>query len=290
LNREEQERRNEDDDYEDDLKSISSESSGEGIPIPFSIKGHSRDECQLWDIAEIEASLRALPKADIIEAAIKAGNYQHEFASILELNVGLMFSIWYRQLEYAARLLRQGAHASSTDTKQRSALHYACIKSSAPLTRLLLHFKADPNVYDEQHKLYPLHYAAIVGSSDCINLLIRNGAQVNAGIEKKSALYYAVQQNSIKCVNILLQYHADPNIKQNNIESPLHIASEMGYVECVKALLIRGANVNCMAGNKRNSPLHLAAEDDFSDCVKLLLGKLHISLIYTVSQCSSLRN
>lgn len=270
MNREEQERKDECDD-EDELKSISSESSGEGIPISFSTKGHTRYECQLYDVAEVEASLRALKNSESIEAIIKESNYGYEFKSNLEMNVGLMIAVWFRHLEFAARLLRDGADANSTDTKQRSALHYACIKASGPMTRLLLHFKANPNVWDEQHNITPLHYAAISGSADCINLLIRSGAQVNAGIEKQSALHYAVQKNAIKCVNILLQYGANPNTPQINVESPLHIAAEMGYVECMKALLTRGANVNCLAGTKRNAPLHLAAEDDFVECVKLLL-------------------
>lgn len=213
-----------------------------------------------------------MPNAEAIETIVKTSNYQYEFTSIVDLNVGLFIAVWLRQLEFAARLLRQGADSNVTDSKKRTPLHIACIKGSSPMTRLLLHFKANPNVWDEQHEVTPMHYAAIVGSSECINLLIRNGAQVNAGIEKsKTPLLYAIQQNAIKCVNILLQFKANPNMSQNNIESPLHIAAEMGYIECLKALLTHGANVNCMAGNKRNSPLHLASEDDFHECVKLLL-------------------
>jgi ankyrin repeat protein len=206
-----------------------------------------------------------------MELIIKSSNYEYEFKDILEMNVALMMAVWHRHLEFAARLLRMGANSNATDTKQRSALHYACVRGSAPMTRLLLHFKANPNSWDDLRNVTPLHYAAIVGSPECINLLIRNGAQVNAGIDNKSPLTYAVQKNSIKCVNILLQYGANPNTPQINFESPLHIAAEMGFVECMKALLTRGANVNCLAGNKRNAPLHLAAEDDFAECIKLLL-------------------
>lgn len=53
-----------------------------------------------------------------------------------------------------------------------------------------------------------------VGNADCIQLLLKNGAQINSGIEKKSALHFAVQRNAFSCVKILLQYGANPNTPQ----------------------------------------------------------------------------
>lgn len=266
MNREEHEQS-----IDGDLRSISSESSGEGIAISFASKERYYDECEFYDTAEIESCLKSMQNADEIEMAIKSNNYNYVFRSIVELNAGLMMAVWLRHVEFAAILLRQGANPNTVDKMDRSLLHYACIKGSGPMTRLLFHFKATPNVWDKHHNVTPLHYAAITGSPDCINLLIRNGAQVNAGIENKSALFYAVQKNHIKCVNILLQYGANPNISFMNNDSPLHVAAEMGFIQCLKSLLSHGANVNSIAGSKRNAPLHLAAEDDFVEGVKLLL-------------------
>jgi ankyrin repeat protein len=270
LNREEQLRQDECGD-EEDRKSISSESSGEGIPISFTTKSQGRDDCKLWDLTELEASLRSLPCAEAIELVVKANDYHYEFQNILELNAGLMFSVWHRKLEFAARLLRLNADPNTADNKGRSALHYACITGCGPMTRLLLHYKSKPNLWDNQYTVTPLHYAALAGSPDCINLLMRNGAQPNAGIEKRSALHYAVQKNAVRCVHLLLNNGSNPNPPQIFVETPLHIAAEMGFVECLKALLDAGADVTSQMGNKRNTALHLAAEDDFSDCVKLLL-------------------
>lgn len=182
-----------------------------------------------------------------------------------------MFAVWYRNLEFAARLLRQSADANVMDSKGRTALHYASIRGYGPMVRILLHYKAKPNLWDHQHTVTPLHYAALSGAPDCINLLMRNGAQANAGIEKRSALHYAVQKNAIKCVQLLLQYGSNPNPPQIHVETPLHIAAEMGFVDCLKVLLDSGADVSSQMGSKRNTALHLAAEDDFSDCVKELI-------------------
>lgn len=269
MNREEQERENIS--IEDDLRSISSESSGEGIPISYSFKDLKRDDGDFYDVTEIESMLRSLPNAEEIEQVIRNSNYGYVFKNIADMNVGLMIAVWLRHLEFSAVLLRQGGNPNVVDKMERSLLHYACIRGSAPMTRLLLHFKALPNVCDKHLNITPLHYAAIVGSPECINLLIRNGAQVNIGIECKSALLYAVQKNHIKCVNILLQYGANPNIAYLYSESPLHVAAEMGYIQCVKSLLAHGANVNSVGGSRLNAPLHLAAEDDFVECIQLLL-------------------
>lgn len=270
LNREEQERADECQEDEE-RKSISSESSGEGIPISITTKPCSNDDCQLWNMAEFEAALRSLPCADDLEAVILTNNYHYEFNNIVQLNVGLMFSVWHRNLEFTARLLRLNADPNMMDAKGRSALHYSTIRGFSPMTRLLLHYKAKPNLWDHQYTVTPLHYAALSGSYECINLLIRNGAQVNAGIEKRSALHYAVQKNAIRCVKLLLQHGSNPNPPQVYVETPLHIAAEMGYVDCMKALLDAGADVTAQMGNKRNTALHLAAEDDFTDCVKALI-------------------
>lgn len=211
-----------------------------------------------------------MENAAAIEKVIKKSNYEYEFKNQMELNVALLIAIWKRHVDYATKMLKLGADPNAVDKMNRSALHYACIRGSGPLTRVLLHFKAEPNVWDKHH-IMPLHYAAITGSPECIHLLIKNGAKVNAGAEHKSPLCYAVQKNHLKCVNTLLQYGANPNISYMHNESPIHVAAEMGYIQCLKSLLSHGANVNSVAGQKRNSPLHLAAEDDFFECVQVLL-------------------
>lgn len=272
LNREEQ--RKDECDEDDDRKSISSESSGEGISIWLGTKLQSRDDNQLdakLQMSDLESSLRVLPNAEAVELVVLSNSSQHEFPDIVQLNVALMFAVWHRNLEFAATLLRQNADPNMMDLKGRSALHYACITGYVPMTRLLLHFKANANLWDLENTATPLHFAAAAGSDGCIGHLIKAGANVNAGIERKSALHFAVQKNAIRCVQLLLQSGANPNSPQFHIETPLHIAAEMGFIECLKELLKVNADVTSQTGNKRNTALHLAAEDDFADCVKALI-------------------
>uniref|UniRef100_A0A1B0D517 SOCS box domain-containing protein n=1 Tax=Phlebotomus papatasi TaxID=29031 RepID=A0A1B0D517_PHLPP len=93
------------------------------------------------------------------------------------------------------------------------------------------------------------------GSAECIQLLLRNGAQLNAGIERRSALHYAVERNIVHCVKTLLQYGANPNTPQVYTETPLHVAASLGYDKCMKLLLDHGADVRSQFGKRRLTAL-----------------------------------
>jgi ankyrin repeat protein len=78
----------------------------------------------------------------------------------------------------------------------------------------LLKYGADPTDCDFCKKFTPLHYAAATNNMESIQCLIKAGADINAGLPKKSPLYCAVQNNAIKCVKVLLQAGASPNNPQ----------------------------------------------------------------------------
>lgn len=61
----------------------------------------------------------------------------------------------------------------------------------------------------------PLHYAAALGHLSTLRLLIKHGADINAGIVcEKTPLYFAVQNEAVSCVKELLEHHASPNTPQ----------------------------------------------------------------------------
>lgn len=205
-----------------------------------------------------------------MEEIVIADKIQHEFKGIVEVSVAMMFTVWYGKLDFTAKLLKENANVNMIDGKGRTALHYACIIGNAAIARLLLLHKSKIDAWDHQYTVTPLHFAALSGNAECVSLLLKSGAQVNAGIEKRSALHCAVQKNAIKCVQILLQHGSNPD-SPLCCEAPIHVAAEMGFSECLKILIDAGANVSSLTGGKRNTALHLAAEDDFTECVKLLL-------------------
>lgn len=188
------------------------------------------------------------------------------------LNIALLLACWNSDVQNVQNVLQTyNVDTNFKDLKGRTPLHLCCINGEHFIAKLLLRHNAKAHIWDSAENVTPLHCAAAAGSSECCLLLIKNGAQINGGIEKKSALAYAVQKNSVGCVKILLQLGANPNTPQVYTETPLHVAATFGHVESMKLLLDYGAVVGAQLGRRRLTALHLAAEEDFYECVKLLL-------------------
>ena len=54
-------------------------------------------------------------------------------------------------------------------------------------------------------------------------------------------------------------------------KNALHVAAEMGHLDCVKVLLDHGSVVDAVAISKQDTALILASHSDRPDVVKLLL-------------------
>ena len=71
----------------------------------------------------------------------------------------------------------------------------------------------------------PLINAAFYGNMDLLKWLISEGADVNARDKKGyAALHFSVQENKSDCVNLLLKSKADPNIQDENGNTPAAVA------------------------------------------------------------------
>lgn len=94
------------------------------------------------------------------------------------------------------------ADVNSYDGMGRTALQMACSTSNAIVTKLLLVNGAEVNKWDKGKNATALHCAARAKSVECLQLLLRRGAHVNAGIEKRSALHLAVERKAVQCVEV----------------------------------------------------------------------------------------
>ncbi|XP_071659471.1 ankyrin repeat and SOCS box protein 15 isoform X3 [Patagioenas fasciata] len=121
--------------------------------------------------------------------------------------------------------------------------HYLALKYLIPVTS---------QTAIQKSGLSPVHSAAEGQNSQCLELLIENGFDVNTLLaehmsdsyddERKTALYFAVSNNDILCTEILLKAGANPNKDPLNC---LLVAVRAGNHEIVRLLLSYGANVNC---------------------------------------------
>ena len=120
------------------------------------------------------------------------------------------------------------------------------------------------------HDTQALVSAVLLGHSKCLELLIREGADVNAiGPLGLGPLHVAVSEGEVSCLEVLLQAGADVN--GSKIGKPVLIgAARMGNEEVVKLLLSAGADVN-MKNKYGNTALIAAVKSGEEDCIKLLL-------------------
>jgi ankyrin repeat protein len=124
----------------------------------------------------------------------------------------------------------------------------------------------------------PLMDACVKDNLEIAEILVENGANVNATTEKnKTALLLAGTRHYSRIVKFLLENGADPNIKMNKMTtSPGMTALHAGTysMDVVRLLVEKGADVNALMQNKDEhngkTPLMIACEGNKKDIVKYL--------------------
>uniref|UniRef100_A0A8C6XNQ6 Uncharacterized protein n=1 Tax=Naja naja TaxID=35670 RepID=A0A8C6XNQ6_NAJNA len=185
------------------------------------------------------------------------------------------------------RLLQAGANMYSLDQEGRTPFHLANQNQHMHILRNIL--KEEARRHKNQHNF--LHRAALKDDSDLVQVLLKNGALVDARDERgQTALSYAVSQGHEKTVKVLLEAFnrlsseamvsalfkavekdlhgivaaliergTDINVRNEEQHTPLLVACKMGKIKSAKVLIEKGANLKDKAPNL-NSPLHLAVE------------------------------
>ena len=88
-----------------------------------------------------------------------------------------------------------------------------------------------------------LHLAASEGHSKIIEILLDNGANIEAYTTiKRRALHIASLRGSLDAAKVLISRGANVDAQDYEDHTPLHIASERGFGEIVELLLEKGAD------------------------------------------------
>jgi hypothetical protein len=116
-----------------------------------------------------------------------------------------------------------------------------------------------------------LQEAAALGDVNLVRTLIDNGTYVDSLDDSflKTALHRAAMGGHKSIVELLLANGADIDARSSACATPLHYAAEEGHKEIVELLVTKGADVNAK-NTDGNVPLHVAARKGHRDIVELL--------------------
>src|SRR5215208_3181323 len=119
----------------------------------------------------------------------------------------------------------------------------------------------------------PLYYAVQGAQLGAAKLLIERGADVNAPTAFGVApLAPAVGKRNVELIKLLLDHGANPNSVVGTA-TVLHLAVERGCLDCVKALVEAGADVNAVTSNgEYRTPLHIAKRRGLNEIADYLLA------------------
>jgi ankyrin repeat protein len=118
----------------------------------------------------------------------------------------------------------------------------------------------------------PLGLAAFFGQKETVELLLENGAEVNAASlnsQRVMPLHSAVAGQHFEIAKRLIEHGALVNAEQEGGFTPLHSACQNGQLEMVKLLLDNGADIHALSHEGR-STLYFAREGSYTPVIELL--------------------
>ena len=166
--------------------------------------------------------------------------------------------------EILTLLLKAGADADSPDPEGQTALLAVARTGNVEAARVLLEFGATIDAREKWGGQTALMWAAARRHPEMMELLIANGADVNArgavrnyqrhvtaeGRPKNldsggfTPLLYAARENCMACVEVLLRHDADIDLPDPDGVSPLHLAILNANWDLARQLILAGADVN----------------------------------------------
>ena len=227
----------------------------------------------------------------------------------------LRSAAYYNHIDIVKLLLKKGVPLEERNSYGYTPLLSATSAGNCEVMQLLIDAGADINVKLSENNESLLHNAAMSGKVDAIDLVISNGADIEARdnfgrspiffslysrepaalakmIEKgadvnvknedgATLVQVAARVEMPEMVKMLIDAKVDVNIADKDNTTPLYWAVMTGNEEIAKMLLSNGADPNIAEKNSGDNPLHLASIKGQNGITKLLLK--HGSEVNTVN-------
>lgn len=216
-----------------------------------------------YDINSVDANLKSLlhfavlgNAYEVIEELIRRGiNVNHQDSSG---ETAFFDTARKAKLQIAKLLIINKANLNISNNLGERPIHLASSKGDKRFIDLLIEAKANLNVLTNM-KLYPVHYAITASQIDIIKHLLNSSNQsfLMNDDNNNNLLHYAAQTSNDLLIYFLISEGINPNLLNDNFESPLFNAVRFGTKETVTALLNNDAYIDIKNKN-RETPLDFA--------------------------------
>ncbi|XP_071957076.1 transient receptor potential cation channel subfamily A member 1-like isoform X2 [Antedon mediterranea] len=159
------------------------------------------------------------------------------------------------------KLIANNARIDAVNKDHATALHRACQFNRSQVVEYLIQKKAKIERKDKDN-FTPLLIAACYGHATTIEILLKHRAKITATDKlEKSAFYLAAEEEHFEALQALLKHPKAKNLLEESDRydnGPLHIAAKNGYLPIVKLLIESGADIDAK-NEEEQTPAHLAA-------------------------------
>ncbi|XP_063397028.1 uncharacterized protein LOC134681361 isoform X1 [Mytilus trossulus] len=192
-------------------------------------------------------------------------------------------------------LLKFNLDVNVRDKMGRTPLYLAAEEGHTIIVKLLLTHGCDLHLYrqDYWHRgETPIYIASSKGYLDIVKLLFKTKkdcyrCRQDDFYAGRTPLHEAADNNHFEIVKYFLNQKCDPNIINENNESPLWLASRKGHTDMVNLLMNYEADPN-LHTKKNGTPLSIASWYDWKTIVKILLQHKADPNIVNSRKCSPL--
>ncbi|KAE9354243.1 hypothetical protein PF008_g4621 [Phytophthora fragariae] len=160
--------------------------------------------------------------------------------------------------------------------------HLAAARNNIKAVRRFIARKTDVDCLGEMgyvglNRRTPLHWAAISGSKEAVDALLKGGVDPNfQDVRGRSPLHWAAKLNKLEVVRSLLAAEADPNLEDGEFMTPLMCAASAldAPAELFSELTAGGGDIRYQLPTTGDTALHLAVrrENEASALAALASG------------------